>query len=96
MATQKNKLGKGIIPSWKIYMVEEETLDRDPKGGGKEELREKEWGKEESRRPKYNKTTQLHYNSREGKRGASMEWRRGGGSYSSGGGNMNEMPFNES
>ena len=37
MATQK-KLGKGIIPSCKIYMVKEETLGRGPKGGGKEEL----------------------------------------------------------
>ena len=33
-----NKLGKWIIPSWKIHMVEEETLGRGPKGGGKEEL----------------------------------------------------------
>ena len=33
-----NKLGKGIISSCKIHMVEEETLDRGPKGGGKEEL----------------------------------------------------------
>ena len=98
MATQKNKLGKGIIPSWKIYMVEEETLDRDPKGGGKEELREEEWGKEESRRPKYNKTTQLHYNSREGKRGGFFFFpgmNEMGGIYSSSGGNMNERPFNE-
>ena len=37
MATP-NKLGKRIIPSCKIHMVEEETLGRDPKGGGKEEL----------------------------------------------------------
>ena len=35
MATQKNKLGKGIIPSGKIHMMEEETLDEGPKGGGK-------------------------------------------------------------
>ena len=27
-----------IIPSCKIYLVEEKTLDEDPKGGGKEEL----------------------------------------------------------
>ena len=40
--TTPNKLGKGIIPSCKIHMVEEETLGRGPKGGGKEEL-----GKEE-------------------------------------------------
>ena len=42
MATQKNKLRKGIIPSCNIHMVEEETLGRGLKGGGKEEL-----GKEE-------------------------------------------------
>ena len=38
MATQKKQLGKGIISSCKIYMVEDETLEGDPKGGGKEEL----------------------------------------------------------
>ena len=32
------QLGKRIIPSCKIYIVEEETLDGSPKGGGKEEL----------------------------------------------------------
>ena len=37
MATP-NKLGKRIIPSCKIHMVEEGTLDGSPKGGGKEEL----------------------------------------------------------
>ena len=42
MATQKNKLGKWIIPSCKIHMVDEETLGRGPKGGGKEELGEEE------------------------------------------------------
>ena len=42
MATQKNKLGKVNIPSCKIHMVEEETLGRGPKGGGKEKLREEE------------------------------------------------------
>ena len=34
----KKQLGKMIIPSCKIYMVEEETLE----GGGKEELGEEE------------------------------------------------------
>ena len=34
----KNKLGKGIIPSCMIHMVEEETLGGGPKGGGKKEL----------------------------------------------------------
>ena len=36
------QLGKKIIPSCKIYMVEEGTLDGSPKGGGKEELGEGE------------------------------------------------------
>ena len=43
MATQKNKLGKWIIPSCKIYTVEEEILGKGPQGGGKEELGEREW-----------------------------------------------------
>ena len=36
------QLGKEIISSCKIHMVEEETLGRDSKGGGKEELEEGE------------------------------------------------------
>ena len=40
--TTPNKLGKRIIPSYKIHIVEEETLGRGPKGGGKEELGEEE------------------------------------------------------
>ena len=43
MATQKNKLGKEIIPSCNTHTVEEETLGKGPKGGGKEELGDKEW-----------------------------------------------------
>ena len=39
----KKQLGKGIIHSCKIYIVEEETLEGGPKDGGKEELREEEW-----------------------------------------------------
>ena len=42
MATQKTSKGKGIIPSCNIHTVEEETLGRGPKGGGKEELGEEE------------------------------------------------------
>ena len=38
MEKQKKQLGKEIIPSCKIHMVEEETLGRGPKGGEKEEL----------------------------------------------------------
>ena len=41
MATP-SKLGIGIILSCKIHMVEEETLGRDPKGGGREELEREE------------------------------------------------------
>ena len=36
------QLGKGIIPSCKIHVVEGETFGRGPKGGGKEELGEEE------------------------------------------------------
>ena len=39
----KKQLRKEIIPSCKIHMVEEETLDEGPKGGGEEELGEGEW-----------------------------------------------------
>ena len=42
MVTQKSNLGKVIILLCKIHMVEEETLGRGPKGGGKEELGEEE------------------------------------------------------
>ena len=36
------QLGKWIIPSCKIHMVEEEPLEGGPKDGGKEELEEEE------------------------------------------------------
>ena len=36
------KLGKGIIPLCNIHTVEEETIGRGPKGGGKKELGEEE------------------------------------------------------
>ena len=42
MAIQKKKLRKEIIPSCKIHMVEEETLEGGLKGGGKEEFGEEE------------------------------------------------------
>ena len=42
MVTQKNNLGKVIILSCEIHIVEEETFEGGPKGGGKEELRERE------------------------------------------------------
>ena len=37
-----NKLGKGITPLCNIHTVEEETIGRGLKGGGKEELGEEE------------------------------------------------------
>ena len=43
MVIQKNKLKKGIKLSCKIHTVEEKTLGRGPKSGGKEELGEGEW-----------------------------------------------------
>ena len=44
-------------------MVEEKTLEGGPKGGGKEEVGEGEWVSLNTlslKRPRYNKTTQLH------------------------------------
>ena len=38
----KNKLRKWTIPSCNIHTMEEETLGRGPKDGGKEELGEEE------------------------------------------------------
>ena len=40
--SEERRVGKEIIPSCKIHMVEEETLEGGPKGGGKEELGEEE------------------------------------------------------
>ena len=51
------ELGKWIIPSCKIYMVEEGILDGGPKSGEKEDLGEGEWVLGRSR---YNKTSQLY------------------------------------
>ena len=42
LGNTKNKLRKWIIPSCNIHTVEEETLGKGPKGGGKEELGEEE------------------------------------------------------
>ena len=38
----KKQLGKRIIPSCEIHMVEDETLEGGPKGRGKEKLGEEE------------------------------------------------------
>ena len=98
MATP-NKLGKGIIPSCKIHMVEEETLDRGPKGRGKEELGGKEWVSLNTLSLRKTKiwqdySTSLELKRREERGGFVLEWMRGG-IYSSGGGNMNGRSFNE-
>ena len=67
-------------------MVEEETLERGPKGGGKEELGEGEWGSLNILSLKKTKIWQDYSTSLELKRGkdrgffvCALEWRRGGG-----------------
>ena len=101
MATP-NKLGKWIIPSYKIHVVEEETLGRGPTGGGQEELGEEEWDSLNTLSLRKAKIWQDYSTSLELKRGEEMRAfcvlsnEGGGGLYSSGGENMNEMPFNES
>ena len=79
----KNKLRKWIIPLSKIHMVEEETVGRDPKGGGKEELGEEEWVTLNTLSLKKTKIWQDYSTSLELKRGEEreflcvLEWRRG-------------------
>ena len=81
-------------------MVEEETLEGGPKGGGKEELGEEEWVSLNTLSLRKTKIWQDYSTSLELERGEEkgflclgMEER--GGLYSSSGENMNEMPFNE-
>ena len=82
--TTPNKLGKGIIPSCKVHMVEEETLSRGLKGGGKEELGEEEWVLLNTLSLKKTKIWQDYSTSLELKRGEEMEflcvleWRKWG------------------
>ena len=71
MATP-NKLGKGIIPSCNIHIVEEKTLGRGPKGGGKEKLREEEWVSLNTLSLKKTKIWQDYSTSLELKRGEEM------------------------
>ena len=40
--SEERRVGKEIIPSCKVHMMEEETLSRGLKGGRKEELGEEE------------------------------------------------------
>ena len=81
-------------------MVEEGILDGGPKGGGKKSQEMKSESHlipSVSGRPRYDKTTQLHQNSREKKKWGFMSFgmKEMGGLYSSGGRNMNGRPFNE-
>ena len=100
MTTQKTSKGKGIIPSCNIHTVEEETLDRGPKGGGKEELGEEGWVSLNTLSLRKTKIWQDYLTSLELKRGKERGFLCPGmnerlGIYSSGGGNMNGKPFNE-
>ena len=71
-------------------MVEEGTFDGGPKGEWKDELGEGEWVSLNTSSLKKIKIWQDYSTSLEFNRGEEI-----GGLYSSGGGNMNGMPFNE-
>ena len=80
--------------------MEEETLGRNPKSGGKEELGEEEWVPLNTLSLKKTKIWQDYSTSLELKRGEEMGFlcfgmNKMGGIYSNGGGNMNGRPFNE-
>ena len=81
--------------------MEEETLGRGPKGGGKEELGEEEWISLNTLSLRKTKIWQDYSTSLELKRGEKMGFlcvfgmNERGGIYSSGGGNMNGRPFNK-
>ena len=80
--------------------MEEETLGRGPKGGGKEELGEEEWVSLNILSLRKTKIWQDYSTSLELKRGGERRFlclgmNEKGGIYSSGGGNMNGRPFNE-
>ena len=83
-------------------MVEEGTLDGGSKGGGKEELGEGEWVSLNILSLRKTKIWQDYSTLLELKRREEMGvfcvlWNEGEGDlYSSGGGNMNGRPFNES
>ena len=80
----KNKLGKGIIHLCNIHTAEDETLDRGPKGGGKEELGEEEWVSLNTLSLRKTKIWQDYSTSLELKKWEEMrflcvlEWMRGG------------------
>ena len=80
--------------------MEEETLGKGPKGGGKEELGEKEWVSLNTLSLKKTKIWQDYLTSLELKREEGRGFfvcfgmKEREDLYSSGGGNMNGMPFN--
>ena len=82
-------------------MVEDETLEGGPKGGGKEELGEEEWVSLNTLSLRKTKIWQDYSTSLELKRGEEMGvfvcfgMKEMGGLYRSGGENMNGRPFNE-
>ena len=82
-------------------MVEEETLEGGPKGGGKEELGEGEWVSLNTLSLKKTKiwqdySTSLELKRREERGGfLCLGMKERGGLYSSGGENMNGIPFNK-
>ena len=82
-------------------MVEEETLGRGLKGGGKEELGKEEWISLNTLSLRKTKIWQDYSTSLELKRREEMSFfmclrmKENEGLYSSGGGNMNGRPFNE-
>ena len=82
-------------------MVEDETFEGGPKGGGKEELGEEEWVSLNTLSLKKTKIWQNYSTSLELKRGEEMGifvcfgMKERGGLYSSGEENMNGRPFNE-
>ena len=81
--------------------MEEETLGRGLKGGGKEKLGQEEWVSLNTLSLRKTNIWQDYSTSLELKRGeegsffVSFGMKKGEGLYSSGGGNMNGMPFNE-
>ena len=81
--------------------MEEETLGRGPKGGGKEELGKEEWVSLNTLSLRKTKIWQDYSASLELKKGEERGvfvcfWmKERGGVYSSGGENVNGMPFNE-
>ena len=101
MATQKTSKGKGIIPSCNIHTMEEKTLGRGLKDGGKEELGEEKWVSLNTLSLRKTKiwqdySTSLALKRREERGIFCVLWNEGeGGLYSSGKENMNGRPFNE-